>query len=57
MPDAQGLTVALDTTDWVRDTVGGGRCVISVEVRDRYLPDEGADYSMGVKGSILDESA
>jgi hypothetical protein len=29
--------------------------VISVEVRDRYSPDEGGDCDMGVKGSILDE--
>jgi hypothetical protein len=29
--------------------------VISVEVRDRYSPDEGGDYDMGVKGSILEE--
>ena len=29
--------------------------MISVEVRDRYLPDEGGDCDMGVKGSILDE--
>jgi len=57
MPDARGLTVALDTTDWVGDTVGGSRCVISVEVRDRYSPDEGGDCDMGVKGSILDERA
>jgi hypothetical protein len=56
MPDALGLTVALETTDWVGNTaVGGGRCVISVEVRDRYSPDEGGDYDMGVKGSVLDE--
>jgi hypothetical protein len=45
----------LETTDWVGDTVGEGRCVISVEVRDRYSPDEGGDCDMGVKGSILDE--
>jgi hypothetical protein len=56
MPDALGLMVALETTDWVGDTeVGGSRCVISVEVRDRYSPDEGGDWDMGVKGSILDE--
>jgi hypothetical protein len=29
--------------------------VISVEVRDRYSPDEGRDCDMGVKGSALDE--
>jgi hypothetical protein len=29
--------------------------VISVEVRGRYSPDEGGDYDMGVKGSVLDE--
>ena len=33
IPGALGLTVALETTDWVWDTeVGGGRWVISVEV-------------------------
>ena len=55
MPGALGLTVALETTDGVGDTeVGRGR-VISVEVRDRYSPDEGGDCDMGIKGSILDE--
>ena len=29
----------------------------SVKVRDRYLPDEGGDYDMGIKGSALDEGA
>ena len=29
--------------------------MISVEVRDRYSPDEGGDCDMGVKGSVLDE--
>ncbi len=52
MPGAPGLTVALDTTDGVGDT--GGR-VISVDVRDRYSPDEGGDCDMGVKGRVLDE--
>ncbi len=56
MPAALGLTVALEVTDWVGDTeVGGGRRVISVEVRDRYSPDEGGDCDMGVEGSVLDE--
>ena len=56
MPDALGLMVALETTDWVGDTeVGGSRCVISVEVRDRYSPDEGGDCDIGVKGSVLDD--
>ena len=56
MSVALGRTVALETTDWVGDTdVRGGRCVISVEVRDRYSPDEGEDCDMGVKGSVLDE--
>ena len=37
MPGTLSLTVALETTDRVGDTeVGGGRCVISVEVQDRY---------------------
>lgn len=55
MPVALGLTVALETTDGVGDTEVGGRCVISVEVRDKYSPDEGGDCDMGVKGSVLDE--
>ena len=55
MPGAPGLTVALETTDWVGDTEVGGSRVISVEVRDRYSPDEGGDCDMGVKGSILEE--
>lgn len=56
MPGALGLTVALEATDGVGDTeVGRGRCVTSVEVRDRYSPDEGGDCDMGVKGSVLDE--
>jgi hypothetical protein len=56
MPDALGLMVVLETTDWVGNTaVGGGHCVISVEVRDRYSPNEGGDYDMGIKGSVLDE--
>jgi hypothetical protein len=56
IPGALGLTVALEITDWVGDTeVGGGLCVISVEVRDRYSPDEGGDCDIGVKGSVLDE--
>lgn len=56
MPGAPGLTVVLETTDGVGDTeVGGSRCVISVDVRDRYSPDEGGDCVMGVKGSVLDE--
>ena len=29
--------------------------MISVEVRDRYSPDEGGDCDMSVKGSILEE--
>jgi len=29
--------------------------VISVEVRDRYSPDEGGDCDIGVKGRVLDE--
>jgi len=50
-----GLTVTLETTDWVGDTkVREGRWVISVEVRDRYLPDEGGDCDMRVKGRVLD---
>ena len=56
MPDALGLMVAPKTTDWGGDTeVGGSRYVISVEVRDRYSPDEGGDCDMGVKGSVLDD--
>ena len=35
--------------------VGEGCCVISVEVRDRYSPNEGGNCDMGIKGSILDE--
>jgi hypothetical protein len=55
MPSALGLTVALESTDGVGDAeVGGGR-VISVEVRDRYSPEEGGECDMGVKGSVLDE--
>jgi hypothetical protein len=52
MPDAAGLTVALETTDGVGDTT---RRVISVEVRERYSPDEGGDCDMGVRGRVLDE--
>ena len=56
MPSALGLTVALETTDGVGDPAArGGRCVISVEVRDRYSPDEGGDCDIGVKGRVLDE--
>jgi hypothetical protein len=44
MPGAPGLTVVLEITNGVRDTdIGGGRCVISVEVRYRYLLDEGGE--------------
>jgi hypothetical protein len=53
MPGAPGLTVALETTDGVGDT--GTRCVTSVEVRERYSPDEGGDCDMGVMGRVLDE--
>jgi hypothetical protein len=30
-------------------------CVISVEVRDRYSPDERGDCDIGVKGTVLHE--
>jgi hypothetical protein len=30
-------------------------CVISVEVQDRYSPDEGGDCDIGVKGTVLHE--
>jgi hypothetical protein len=30
-------------------------CVISVEARDRYSPDEGGDCDIGVKGRVLHE--
>jgi len=50
MPGA-GLTVTLETTDGVGDT----RRVMSVEVRERYSPDEGGDCDMGVRGRVLDE--
>jgi hypothetical protein len=56
MPGAAGLTVALETTDGVGETdVGKARCVISVEVRERYSPDERGDCDMGVRGRVLDE--
>jgi hypothetical protein len=48
---AAGLTVTLETTDGVGDT----RRVTSVEVRERYSPDEGGDCDMGVRGRVLDE--
>jgi hypothetical protein len=51
-----GLTVALETTDGVGDAaVGKTRRVPSVEVRERYSPDEGGDCDMGVRGRALDE--
>jgi len=52
MPGAAGLIVALETTDGVGDTI---RRVTSVEVRERYSPDEGGDSDMGVRGRVLDE--
>jgi hypothetical protein len=56
MPGAAGLTVALETTDGVGDAaVGKARRVASVEVRERYSPDEGGDCDMGVRGRVLDE--
>jgi len=55
MPGALGLTVALGTTDGVGDTAVGSVRVISVEVRNRYLPGEGGDCAMGVEGRALDE--
>jgi hypothetical protein len=51
MPGAVGLTVTLETIDGVGDT----RRVTSVEVRERYSPDEGGDCDMGVRGRVLDE--
>jgi hypothetical protein len=45
--------VALETTDGVGDMAA--RRVTSVEVRDRYSPDEGGDCDMGVRGRVLDE--
>lgn len=53
MPGAPGLTVALEITDGVGDM--GARRVTSVEVRERYSPDEGGDCDMGVRGRVLDE--
>ena len=53
IPGAAGRTVALETTDGVGDAKA--RRVASVEVRERYSPDEGGDCDMGVKGRVLDE--
>ena len=47
IPGALGLTVMLETTDWIQDTeVCKGHWVISVEVRDIYLPDEGGEETV-----------
>jgi hypothetical protein len=50
-----GLTVALETTDGVGDTALRIRRVTSVEVWERYSPDEGGDCDMGVRGRVLEE--
>ena len=42
MPGAPGLTVALEPTDGVGDTARRTRRV-SVDVWERYSPDEGGD--------------
>lgn len=56
IPGAIGLTVALETIDGVGETdVGKTRCVTSVEVRERYSPDERGDCDMGVRGRALEE--
>jgi hypothetical protein len=63
MPGVTGtaLTVALEPTDGVGDTDGvdtdevGTRWVMSLDVRERYSPEEGGERVMGVSGSISDE--
>jgi len=51
-----GLTVALETTDGVGEAaVGKSRRVTSVEVRERYSPDERGECDMGVRGRVRDE--
>ena len=55
------LTVALEPSDGVGDTdgvdtdgVGTRRRVMSLDVRERYSPDEGGERVMGVSGRISD---
>jgi hypothetical protein len=56
MPGAPGLTVVLKTTDGVGDMNIWKACwVPSVEVWERYSPDERGDCDMGVRGRVLDE--
>ena len=63
MPGVTGaaLTVALETADGVGDKDGldtdgvGTRWVMSLDVRERYSPDEGGERVMGVSGRISDE--
>lgn len=64
MPGVVGtaLTVALETADGVGDTDGVDtdgvritRWVMSLDVRERYSPDEGGERVTGVSGSISDD--
>ena len=61
------LTVALDPADGVGDTdgvdtdrvdtgVGNRRWVMSLEVRERYAPDEAGERVIGVSGRIPDDA-
>ena len=64
MPRVTGmaLTVALEPTDGVGDRDGGDtdgvgktRWVMSLDVRERYSPDEGGERVTGVSGRTSDE--
>ena len=66
MPGVTGaaLTVALEPSDGVGDTDGVDidgvreiRRVASLDVRERYSPDERGERVMGVSGRISDEAA
>jgi hypothetical protein len=61
-PVGAALTVALEPMDGVGDTDGVDtdgarktRWVASLDVRERYSPDEGGERVMGVSGSTSDE--
>ena len=66
MPGVTGaaLTVALEPSDGVGDTDGVDidgvretRRVASLDVRERYSPDERGERVIGVSGRISDEAA